>query len=143
MMPMARDLDLEQANKDLIKAAFADWTAGGTETPYSLLAPDATWTNVGNSPVSGTFSTLQDFLENAIEPFEARMDSPLVPALRDLYADGDTVIALFDAAGVAKDGNPYQNTYTWYLRVQDGAIVKALAFFDTVEINDLWSRITP
>jgi ketosteroid isomerase-like protein len=33
-----------------------------------------------------------------------------------------------------------QRTYTWYLRLQEGAIVEAVAFFDSIEFNDFWTR---
>jgi ketosteroid isomerase-like protein len=63
--------------------------------------------------------------------------------VRALYGDGDTVIVFFDTRAVAKDGRPYENTLSWFLRMQDGAIVEGSAFFDTIELTDLWSRITP
>jgi len=53
------------------------------------------------------------------------------------------VIALFDAEATARDGKPYKNAYTWYMRMRDERIVEAIAFFDTVEFTDLWSRIKP
>jgi hypothetical protein len=53
--------------------------------------------------------------------------------VRRVYADGDTVIVFFDADGTARDGQPYSNTYAWFLTVQDGRIVEALAFVDSVE----------
>jgi uncharacterized protein len=137
-----RNLDLEQANKDIIRASFDDWAAG-TGGPFTLLAPDASWTIVGNSVVSRTFGSRQEFLNVVIDPFNARLATPLVPAVRELYADGDTVIAFFDATATAKDGQPYRNTYTWYLRLRDGVIVAATAFFDTLEFNEFWSRVSP
>jgi ketosteroid isomerase-like protein len=57
--------------------------------------------------------------------------------------DGDTVIAYFDASATVRDGSPYDNTYTWYLRMQQGAIVEAVAFFDSIEFNDFWARVEP
>jgi len=137
-----RDLDREQANKDVIRSAFDAWAAG-TGGPFALLAPQATWTIVGNTPVSRTFGSRQEFMDVVIDPFNARMATPLVPSVRALYAEGDMVIALFDASGTAKDGQPYRNTYTWYMRIEDGTIVDATAFFDSVEFNDFWSRINP
>ena len=56
---------------------------------------------------------------------------------------GPPTIAFFDATATAKDGQPYRNTYTWYLRLRDGAIVEATAFFDTIEFNEFWSRVSP
>jgi uncharacterized protein len=137
-----RELDREQANKDLVKAAFDDWAAG-TGGPFALLADDATWTIVGNSPVSRAFASKQEFIDVVIEPFNARLSTPLVPSLRGLFAEGDWVIALFDGAATAADGRPYRNTYTWYMRLRDGAVVEVIAFFDTIEFTDFWERLRP
>ena len=134
--------NLEQANKTIIQAAFDDW-ATGTGGLFALLVPDATWTIVGSSPVSRTFSSRQEFLDVVIDPFNARLATPLIPVVRALYADGDTVIAFFDATATAKDGKPYTNTYTWYLRMRDGDIIEATAFFDTIEFTDFWNRVAP
>ncbi len=134
--------DLESNNKALIKRAFGAWAAG-TGSVFDLLADDATWTIVGNSPVSRTFDGRQEFLDVVIRPFNARMSTPLVPTVKALYADGDTVIAYFDAAATARDGKPYFNSYTWYLKLAEGKVVDATAFFDTIEFTDFWNRVEP
>ena len=136
------EINLEEGNKHLIQAGFDAWR-NGTGGVFDLLADDAKWTIVGNSPVSRTFTSRREFLDVVINPFNARLSSPLVPTVRALYADGDTVIALFDAEGTARDGKPYRNTYSWYMQMQDGKIVNATAFFDTIEFNDFWNRIKP
>lgn len=69
------------------------------------------------------------------------MKAPLLPGVRALYADGDWLIALFDAAGAARDGLPHASTYSWYLRLEAGEIVEAIAFFDSIAFNHLWSRV--
>jgi hypothetical protein len=53
------------------------------------------------------------------------------------------VIAHFDASGTARDGKPYVNSYAWILRMADGQIVEAYAFFDSKVFDDLWTRVTP
>ena len=53
------------------------------------------------------------------------------------------VIAFFDAAATAKDGLPYRNTYTWYLRMRDAKVISAVAFFDTREFDAFRNRVTP
>ena len=141
-----RDLDREHAAKHRVRTAFDAWAAG-TGGPFDLLADDATWTIVGNSPVSRTYASRQEFLDTVIEPFNARMSVPLVPSVRGVFADGDWVIVLFDAHATARDGQPYRNTYTWYLRFGPGAepreVVEVVAFFDTIEFTELWRRVDP
>jgi ketosteroid isomerase-like protein len=133
---------LETANKALVRAAFDRWSEG-VGSPIELLADDATWLIVGNSPVSRFYESRQEFLDQVIDPFNARLSEPLVPAVRGLYADGDVVIVYFEAVGVARDGEPYENTYTWYMRIAGGRIVDVTAFFDTIAFTDFWARVPP
>jgi uncharacterized protein len=92
---------------------------------------------------SKTYGSREAFLSEVIRPFNARMSAGLKPTIRNIYADGDTVIIFFDAAGTARDGKPYANTYAWFLDMRDGKVVKASAFFDSVVFNDFWQRVTP
>lgn len=137
---MFSDETVTKRNIDAIQEAFQAWR-DETGSVFDLLAPDARWTIVGNAPVSSTYSSRQEFLDIVIRPFNARLSRRLIPAVRGIYADGDMVIALFDAEGIARDGKPYKNTYTWYMRMRDRQIIEVIAFFDTLEFTDLWTRI--
>jgi ketosteroid isomerase-like protein len=78
-----------------------------------------------------------------VNPFNARMSTPLVPTVRGIYSDGDTVIILFDAEATVRDGKPYHNTYTWYFQMKDAQIAKAIAVFDTRDFDECWNRVSP
>src|SRR5271155_3843483 len=139
---MAEEIAVEKRNKQLIQAGFDAWR-NGTGGVFDLLTADAKWRIVGNSPVSRTFTSRQEFLDVVINPFNARLSSRLVPTVHALYGEGDPVFALCDAEGTARDGKPYRNTYSWYLQMRDDKIVNATAFFDTIEFTDFWNRIKP
>jgi ketosteroid isomerase-like protein len=134
--------DVQARNKQAIAAGFEAWR-NGTGSVFDLLTPEASWTVVGNSPVSRTFKSRQEFLDVVIDPFNARLSARLVPTVRGIFADGDMVIALFDGRATARDGKPCTNTYTWYMQMREGKIVSVIAFFDTIEFTDLWRRIQP
>jgi len=131
----------ETTNKALVAEGFAAWAAG-TGSPYDLLTDDATWTITGNSLASKTYPSKDAFLSEVIRPFNARMSVGLKPTIRNIYAEDDTVIVLFDATGTARDGQPYVNTYAWFLGMADGKVVRASAFFDSIAFNDLWQRVS-
>jgi uncharacterized protein len=132
----------EARNKALIQAKFDAW-ASGTGGPYELLADDAVWTITGRSLAAKTYPSREAFLSEVIRPFNGRMSAGLKPAIRNIYAEGDTVVIFFDAKGTARDGVPYENTYAWFLDLRDGKIAKASAFFDSIAFNDLWTRVQP
>jgi ketosteroid isomerase-like protein len=129
-------------NKAIVQASFDAWR-NGTGSPFTLLTDEATWTIVGRSAASKTYTGRETFMREVIRPFNARMREPLKPTIRRLYADGDTVIVFFDAAGTARDGQAYVNTYAWFLEMRDGGVIAATAFFDSLVFNDLWSRVSP
>lgn len=132
----------EDANRTAIAERFNAWR-NGSGSPYDILADDAKWTIAGNSLASKTYPSKEAFLGEVVQPFNARMQSRLIPTVRRLYADGDTVVAHFDAEGTARDGGPYRNSYAWILRMDGGKIVEATAFFDAVAFDDFWRRVTP
>lgn len=139
---MAQARAVEEANRTVVARSFKAWAAG-TGSPYDLLADDASWTITGNSAGAKTYPTRTAFIDEVIRPFNARMRSRLIPRIRRLYAENDTVIAFFDAAGTARDGQPYTNTYVWILEMSGGKIVRAYAFFDSIAFDDLWRRVSP
>jgi uncharacterized protein len=134
--------DVEEKNRQAVKAGFDNWRRG-IGSVFDLLASDAKWTIVGLSTASGTYQNRRDFMDQVIIPFNARLTTKLVPTVRAIYADGDMVIVLWDGAAIALDGKPYENTYSWYLKMRDGKIVSATAFFDSIAFNDLWKRVRP
>lgn len=132
----------ESSNKDRVRAAFQAWS-DGTGGPFALLADDAQWTIVGRSLASRAYPDKAAFMNDVIHPFNARMAKPLRPTVRQLHADGDTVIVFFDAQGTAVDGKPYVNTYAWIMEMHGGQATRVWAFFDAIEFNDLWTRVKP
>lgn len=144
-LPSARGSQLrvmQMQNQAIVKDSFDAWEAG-TGGPYDLLAEDCSWTIEGTSLAAGTYRGREAFMSAVIRPFNARMLVPLRPKVRRIYSDGDTVIVHFDAHGVARGGEPYDNSYAWILQMAGGRIVRAYAFFDAIEFNALWTRVKP
>lgn len=136
------EVDVEERNKSIVEDRFAAWRAG-TGSPFDLLTADATWTIVGRSMASQTYGSREAFMRDVIRPFNARMRERLTPMIREIFAEDDWVIVLFDASGVARDGKPYANTYAWFLRMSGGNVVDATAFFDSIAFDELWRRVQP
>jgi len=134
--------DVEEKNRRTVQTAFDNWRRRAG-TVFDLLSSDAKWTIVGLSAASGTYHSRRDFMDQVVVPFNARLSTPLVPTVRAIYADGDTVIVLWDGAAIARDGKSYENTYSWYLKMRDGKIISAIALYDSIAFDDLWKRVRP
>jgi ketosteroid isomerase-like protein len=133
----------ERSNRERVEKAFRDWE-DGTGSIHDLLADDVRWTIVGRSQVSKTFDTKEQFIGEVLQPFGARFSQPFRPvAVHGVYADADTVVVLWDGEGTRLDGKPYENTYAWFMRFDEGLVVEATAFFDSIAFNELWNEVTP
>ena len=111
-----------------------------------MFADDMVWRIEGHSVASGEYSSKQQFIDEVLTPFGARFATgerfrPVT--IRSVHADGETVIVLWDGRGVANDGQPYENTYAWFMRMRDGRVVDGTAFYDSISFNDLWARVAP
>jgi ketosteroid isomerase-like protein len=133
----------EANNRTKVADAFQGWI-DGTSYISELLADDLQWEIVGNSLAAKQYTSKQQFLDEVLRPFGARFSERFRPTvIRSIYADGDTVIVLWDGEGTALDGQPYKNTYAWFLTMREGLVVRAVAFFDSIAFNELWTRVQP
>lgn len=131
---------MELHNKQLIQQAFTRW-ADGTGNFFDLLAEDMRWTITGSAPLSKTYTSKQRFLDEVIAPLNQRLAKKITPTVRGLYAEGDMVIALWEGTATAKDGQPYNVTYSWHMRLAGDKIVEVTAFLDTLGFADIFQRI--
>ena len=135
-----------EANRKIICDAFDAWRNGTPAAVPDLFVDGLKWRIEGRSLVAGEYTTKQQFVEQVLAPFAALFstEKPFRPARpRFVFADGDHVIALWDGHGTASDGEPYDNSYAWFMQMQDGKIVEGAAFYDTVAFDDLWTRLRP
>lgn len=126
----------EARNTRLVYDAFKAWREGRGSV-FDLLADEVHWTVAGNSPVSGSHRSRQDFLEHAVQPITARLATPIRPDLQQLVAQDDTVVAIWDGEATAVDGSTYRNSYAWHMQLRDGQIVRVIAFLDTWALAEL------
>lgn len=80
--------------------------------------------------MAGTYRGIHDFVKRASVPLIIRLATPLVPEVRSIWADGNTVLIRFDASATTTSGAPYNNQFVWIFRMKDGAVVEAEAFLD-------------
>jgi ketosteroid isomerase-like protein len=134
-----------EANRQIIRQAFEAWHRG-TGAITDVFAADMVWRIEGRSAASKEYATKQQFIDEVLRPFGTRFTTsdPFRPVtIRSVYADGDTVIVLWDGRGIAVDGLPYENSYAWFMQMRDGLVVDGTAFYDSISFNELWTRVQP
>ena len=134
-----------ETNREIIRQAFDAWRQG-TGAITDVFAPGMVWRIEGHSAASKEYRSKQQFIDEVLAPFGARFTAagPFRPvAIRAIYADGDTVIVIWDGRGIAGDGQPYENSYAWIMKLADSKVIDGIAFYDSISFNDLWARVPP
>jgi hypothetical protein len=134
-----------ETNREIIRQAFEAWQQG-TGAIADVFAPGMVWRIEGHSAASKEYGSKQQFIDEVLAPFGARFAAgePFRPAtIRGVYSDDDTVTVIWDGRGIANDGQPYQNSYAWIMKLADGKVIDGTAFYDSISFNDLWARVQP
>ncbi len=134
-------LSPSQSNKAVISAAFDRWSSGDGDFFSAVLSPQVIWTIEGSGASAGVYRGRDDFVRRAVAPFASKMQSPVRPATKRIWAEGDHVIVNWSGEGVAGDGRPYQNDYVWILRLEDGKAVEVTAFLDLPAYDAVLGRV--
>ena len=132
-----------ETNRNIIRQAFDAWRRG-TGSITDVFAPGMVWRIEGHSVASKEYGSKQQFIDEVLTPFGARFTTsePFRPAkIRAVYADGDTVIVIWDGRGMASDGQPYENSYAWIMTLDGGNVVDGTAFYDSISFDELVNRL--
>ncbi|MGE0822745.1 MAG: nuclear transport factor 2 family protein [Candidatus Binatia bacterium] len=125
-------------NKKLIQDVFAAWANGDGMAFFNLLADTASWTVMGNCPISGTYVGRQRLIEEALKPQREKLAGPPTPTVINLIAEGDTVVIQWVGKGTTKTGQPYNNSYCYVVQIEAGRIVRGTAYLDTELVRSIW-----
>jgi ketosteroid isomerase-like protein len=125
-------------NKKLIRDAFTAWADGDGMAFFNLLADHATWTVIGNCPISGTYVGRQRLVAEALTPQREKLAGPPTPTVLNLLAEGNTVVIQWVGEGTTKTGRPYNNSYCYVVQMEDGKITRGTAYLDTELVSSIW-----
>lgn len=127
-------------NKTLVASYFQKW-ATGTGNFFELLDEQVKWTISGSAALSKTYTSKKQLLDEVIDPLNKRLSKLIVPTVRSIFEDDNTVIVIWDGAATAKDGQPYNVSYAWFMEMKAGKIIKVTAFLDTLDFEAIFNRI--
>ena len=128
----------------IVKQAFEEWM-NGSGNVSRIFAAHMKWEVFGRSVASGRYESAADFATKVLVPMNKRFvaSDPMRPTkIRSVYADGPTVIVIWDGGGTTVLGTSYENTYAWIFTLDQGLVVEAKAFYDAISFDEMWA-ITP
>ncbi|QMU67144.1 nuclear transport factor 2 family protein [Streptacidiphilus sp. P02-A3a] len=105
---------------------------GDADALADLFAEDATWTLIGDLPISGTWrgrkQIFEDFRAQAFSRFDA---DTLKLAVVDVIASGDKAVLEWTAQADVPGGGQYDQSCIAIFTVHDDRITSVREYFDT------------
>jgi ketosteroid isomerase-like protein len=120
-----------QENKELMERGYAAFSAGDLDTVMSLFADDCEWVQPGESAVSGSFHGKTEILEQ----FGRLAEKGLTVELKQLVAEGDTVVAITQ---VTAGGETSEDADVFTIR--DGKTVSVHVHGDTAVLERVYGK---
>jgi ketosteroid isomerase-like protein len=120
-----------EENKRIVQTFYEASNAGDMETCFSLISDHIVWTNTGATSLSGTFRGKEELMANLLGPLFGRLKAGIRTKVHRLIAEDDYVVAHTSGTAETLDGKPYNNTYCWIVKIQDGKFVEVTEFMDT------------
>ena len=118
-------------NKKIVRSFYEAGNRGDMETCFGLIADDITWTNIGSTALSGTYTGKPELMEKLLGPLFGQLEAGIASEIHSLIAEGDYVVAQTSGTAQTKDGRPYNNRYCQVIRLRDGQMVEVTEYFDT------------
>ena len=129
-----------EANVEAMRAAFEALGKGEQGPFFGLISDDVVWTVIGTTPISGTVHGKTEFVERVGRPLQERLAEPITSRPRQILADGDHVVALWDGTSTMRNGEPYRQSYCWVFRFAGGSIAEGTTYWDTALIDRVFEQ---
>lgn len=118
-------------NKRVVMAFYEAGNRGDFDACFDLIADDIVWTNIGTTPLSGTYRGKHELMDRLLGPLFGQLKAGISTEIEKLFGEDDYVIALTSGTAETTDGRPYNNRYCQVIRVEDGKFAEVTEYFDT------------
>ena len=119
--------------KDVAAAFFGKLVGGDFAGGFETLSDDATWTIIGDTPLSKRFT--KDRLLTEMIPMLSTFTVPAQMGVDEIIAEGDRAVVLANVHGVGPHGPYDQHTYCFVLRVTEGKVSEIVEYLDTCAVE--------
>ena len=123
------------ANKQLMQTIFAGLATGNARPFLDSLAYDFAWTLTGTTKWSKTYRGKKAVRDELLRPLFAQFADQYINTAQRFIAEDDFVVVECRGRVTTKAGKPYNNTYCWVCRLEDGKLKELVEYMDTALVE--------
>jgi ketosteroid isomerase-like protein len=118
-------------NKELMERVFAGLAKGDGKPFLESMADDFSWTIIGTTEWSRTYDGKQAVRDELLGPLLSQFADRYTNEAVRFIAEDDHVVVECRGHVTTKTGAPYNNTYCWVCRIEDGKLRELTEYLDT------------
>jgi ketosteroid isomerase-like protein len=122
-------------NKRILQAAFAALETGDGTLFGDCMADDFTWTIIGTTPWSRTYSGKSVVQRELFRPLFAQFAGRYTNRAIRFIAEDDYVVVEYRGNVTTKSGHAYNNSYCYICRFSNGKMVELTEYLDTALVE--------
>lgn len=119
------------ANKQLMQQIFEGLSRGDGAAFRDSLADDFCWTIMGSTKWSGVYRGKTAVFDQLLKPLFAQFADRYTSVAHRIIADDRHVVVECSGKVTTKSGKPYNNSYCWVCRIEDGRLRELTEYLDT------------
>jgi ketosteroid isomerase-like protein len=108
-----------------------------------ILADDARWTAIGTSPWGKTYEGKRAIVDELMRPLFRQFADQYTAEATQIIAEGEFVVVEARGRVNTKSGRPYNQTYCYVLRLEDGKVRELTEYLDTDLVNQVLENPEP
>jgi ketosteroid isomerase-like protein len=125
-------------NKELIRQVFDELSSRNVEAWIASFADDVSWTIKGTTQFSRTFEGKQALVNDLMRPLLSQVDGQINITPHRFIAEDDLVVVEANGQAMTRSGKPYNNSYCWVFRLQEGKIKEVTEYLDTALVVNVF-----
>jgi uncharacterized protein len=118
-------------NKRLMQDSFDQLANGNGEPFMDCLGEDIRWTIIGSTAWSRTYEGKRAVADELMRPLFAQFADRYTSKATRVLADGDVVVIECRGKVTTKTGKPYNQTYCYICRMDQGKVRELTEYLDT------------
>ncbi len=122
-------------NKQLVQGVFDELARGNGQPFMDLLADDARWRAIGTSPWARTYEGKRAIVDELMRPLFRQFADQYTAHATRIIAEDEFVVVEARGQVTTKAGRPYDQTYCYVLRMDDGKVRELTEYLDTDLVN--------
>lgn len=122
---------------EYVKNLFHRLKTGENDKFFDQVDENVRWRVMGTHPLAGTYNNKEDLILNTFNRLNKLLNEGVVLEVKNIIVKNNTAVVEMESISTAINNMPFNNTYCWICRFQNGIIVEVRAYVDSALVQKL------